>query len=183
MNDRNVRALRLRKIPILLVFVAIHLVPGINAWAQGWAMNDAPQQSVYESSKEASVSVYDASTQAAEKPKIKSLDVEGFSAYAVDICKKYDLDGPTRIAGPLEQTQLYQKLSETRKLLFTRLCDPEVRKDETLKAKFQSQIKSLTQDIRTFPSLNGLEVVPLPKDAHVAGKMVNEKNAHGVQRK
>ena len=177
----------MKKAPYLktcLVFAAVFLVPVEVVSAQGGAMNDAPQNSVYESSKEASTtSVYDASTQVAEKPKIKSLDVEGFSAYAVDICKKYDLDGPTRIAGPLEQNQLYQKLSETRKLLFTRLCDLEVRNDETLKAKFQSQIKSLTEDIRTFPSLNGLEVVLIPKDGHLAGKMVNKKNAHGVQRK
>jgi hypothetical protein len=121
------------------------------ALAQNWAMNDAPEKSVYE-----------ASTVAAVKPVIKSLTAEEFSAYATEICKKYEFDGPKQVNSSTDQTELYQKLSEARKLLFTRLCDPEVRKDSVLKEKLQSQMKSLTEDIRSFPELAGFGKVVVP---------------------
>lgn len=108
------------------------------------------------------ISVYDASTVAAEMPKVKSLTAEEFSVYATEICKKYEFDGPKQVNSSTDQTELYQKLSEARKLLFTRLCDPEVRIDSVLKEKLQSQMKSLTEDIRSFPELAGFGKVVVP---------------------
>ncbi|MDX2108134.1 MAG: hypothetical protein SFY67_17195 [Candidatus Melainabacteria bacterium] len=135
-----------RNLKTCLVLVAICLLPGEVVWAQGWQMNDAPADSVY-----------DASTQAAEKPEIKTLSLDQFSAYGADISKKYQFEGPLEVKGPEEVAELKKKLTEARKKLFTRLCDPEVRKDETLKSELQSQMKSLTEDIRTFPKLEGFE--------------------------
>lgn len=108
------------------------------------------------------ISVYDASTVTAEKPEVKSLTFEEFSAYATEICKKYEFDGPKQVNNSTDQTELYQKLTEARKVLFTRLCDPEVRKDLVLKEKLQSQMKSLTEDIRSFPELAGFGKVVVP---------------------
>jgi hypothetical protein len=122
------------------------------------------------------VSVYDASTVAAEMPEVKSLTVDEFSSYATEICKKYEFEGPKQVNNSADQTELYQKLSEARKLLFTRLCDPEVRKDSALKEKLQSQMKSLTEDIRSFPELAGFSkvVVPLSLKQKKLGRSVGD---------
>ncbi|QQR58373.1 MAG: hypothetical protein IPG59_02435 [Candidatus Melainabacteria bacterium] len=120
------------------------------------------EASAQEVQPDSSSSVYEASTVAAEKPVVKSLTAEEFSAYANEICKKYEFDGPKQVNSSTDQTELYQKLTEARKLLFTRLCDPEVRKDSVLKEKLQSQMKSLTEDLRSFPELAGFGKVVVP---------------------
>ncbi len=128
------------------------------------------------------ISVYDASTVAAEMPEVKSLTAEEFSAYAAEICKIYEFDGPKQVNNSTDQTELYQKLSEARKLLFTRLCDPEVRRDSALKEKLQSQMKSLTQDIRSFPELAGygkVVVHPTHKEKAQAAKETQSRSLPG----
>ena len=150
----------MKKAPYLktcLVFAAVFLVPVEVVSAQGGAMNDAPQNSVYESSKEASTtSVYDASTQIAEKPKIKSLNVEEFGTFAQEICKKYGFDGPTVVSNQTERALLLNQMSTLRKDLFKRLCDPKIRKDGAAKEIIQDQMKALSEDIRSFPILTGV---------------------------
>lgn len=153
----------IRNLKTCLLLAIIGLVPCEVVWAQAWAMNDGKEDGVYGSSTPTKPqSVYDASTVAAETPKVKSLTAEEFSAYATEICKKYEFDGPKQVNSSTDQTELYQKLAEARKLLFTRLCDPEVRKDSVLKEKLQSQMKSLTEDIRSFPELAGFGKVVVP---------------------
>ncbi|MBP7861577.1 hypothetical protein KA183_07835 [bacterium] len=139
----------------------------VGALAQNRAMNDAPEKSVY-----------DASTVAAETPKVKSLTAEEFSVYATEICKKYEFDGPKQVNSSTDQTELYQKLSEARKLLFTRLCDPEVRIDSVLKEKLQSQMKSLTEDIRSFPELAGFGKVVVPPTQKEKKRAAKESEAN-----
>lgn len=133
-----------RLINASLVLAAICLSAAEGVWAQKWA------------------SVYDASTDSVETPEVKTLNADDFSAYAVEICKKYEIEGPKQVNGPNDQTELFQKLSEFRKLLFTRLCDPEVRKNAPLKEKLQLQMKDLTEDIRVFPELEGFGKVDMP---------------------
>lgn len=134
----------------------------------------APKDRCLAQEKTEQSSVYDASTHATEKPEIKILSLEQFSAFAAGICKKYQFEGLIEVKGPVDVAELKKKLTEARKKLFTRLCDPEVRKDEMLKSELQSQMKSLTEDIRTFPILEGMEIISIPSNKNIAGKMVSK---------
>lgn len=112
-----------------------------------------PQSALAEEQSKQQQSVYDASTTAPETVQIKSLNKEEFSEYAAEICEKYGFDGPKEVTTEDDRVKLLNKLRTLRKEKFKELSDPKVRENEADKKQVLDQMKSLTDEIKSFPFL------------------------------
>jgi len=94
------------------------------------------------------------SAEAESNTGIKTLTAKEFSKYAINLCKKVNLIGPTEITSLAQRDSLLSSLYRLKMDKLIQLENSEIEKDPKAKAKIQSEISSLEKELKKFPQLH-----------------------------